>query len=223
MPTALIIGASRGIGREFVRQLLADRWQVFATARDDAAIATLQREGATALKLDVTQPEQLAALGWQLDGVKLDLAVYVAGIYGPPHQNATRPPTVAEFDATMHVNVLGAMQAVPLVAPLVEAGGGKFAFISSGMGSIGAAQSSHGWLYRASKAALNMTMKAAAFDYPKATFVALCPGWVRTDMGGVNASTPVDKSVAGMLQVLAALDRKDSGTFRNYTGQYLDW
>jgi len=222
MPTALIIGASRGIGREFARQLLAARWQVFATARDDAAIASLQAEGAAALKLDVTQPDMLAGLGWQLDGVKLDLAVYVAGIYGPD-QGATEPPTNAGFDAVMHANVLGAMQAIPLVAPMVEAGKGKFAFISSGMGSIAAAQSSSGWIYRVSKAALNMAVKTAAFDYPNAIFVAMCPGWVRTDMGGPDASTAVDKSVAGMLEVIAGLNDKDSGSYRNYTGQYLDW
>lgn len=222
MPTALIIGASRGIGREFARQLLAKRWQVFATARDDAAIAALQAEGAAAIKLDVTQPDMLAALGWQLDGVRLDLAVYVAGIYGPD-QGAKAPPAAADFDAVMHANVLGAMQAIPLVAPLVEAGKGKFAFISSGMGSIGAAQSSSGWIYRASKAALNMAVRAAAYDYPHAVFVAMCPGWVRTDMGGSHASTAVDKSVAGMLDVIAELDSKDSGSYRNYSGQYLDW
>ncbi|MDB5761393.1 MAG: family oxidoreductase [Herminiimonas sp.] len=222
MPTALIIGASRGIGREFVRQLLADRWQVFATARDDAAIASLQTDGAAALKVDVTRPDTLAGLGWQLDGVELDLAVYVAGVYGP-QQGALEPPTAADFDAVMHANVLGAMQSIPLVAPLVEAAGGRFAFISSGMGSIGNAQSSMAWVYRVSKAALNMALKTAAFDYPKATLVAMCPGWVRTDMGGPNASTSVEKSVGGMLQVIASLTRKDSGTYRNHAGQYLDW
>jgi NAD(P)-dependent dehydrogenase (short-subunit alcohol dehydrogenase family) len=222
MPTALIIGASRGIGREFVRQLRAANWKVFATAREDQALAALRGEGAEALKLDVTKPESLAGLGWQLDGEKLDLAVYVAGVYGPAHQTGSAP-TAQDFDQVMHTNVLGAMQAIPLVAPMVEAARGKFAFISSGMGSIGEAESSYGWLYRASKAALNMVVRSAAFDHPKAIFVALNPGWVRTDLGGANAPLSAEESVRDMLGVIDSLDSNDSGSFRDYTGRTVAW
>src|SRR3954447_481672 len=98
MSTALIIGASRGIGQEFVRQLLADGWRVFATARDDASLASLRAAGAEPLKLDVAKSDSLAALGWQLDGEKFDLAIYVAGVYGPSH-GATAPPTQQDFDS----------------------------------------------------------------------------------------------------------------------------
>jgi NAD(P)-dependent dehydrogenase (short-subunit alcohol dehydrogenase family) len=222
MPTAVIIGASRGIGREFVRQLLADGWKVTATAREDASIAALNAEGAEAIKLDVARPESLAGLGWRLDGAKVDLAVYVAGVYGPP-EDAKAPPTTDDFDAVMHPNVLGAMHLIPMVAPMVEAAGGKFMFITSGMGSIGEAGSSEGWVYRVSKAALNMAVKSAAYDYPKATFVAMSPGWVRTDMGGPSATIAVDESVTGMLRIVATLTIADTGTFRNYSGRQLAW
>ncbi|GIZ51798.1 SDR family oxidoreductase [Noviherbaspirillum aridicola] len=222
MPTALIIGASRGIGHEFVRQLREGGWKVFATARDDAGLQALRDLGAEALKLDVTKPESLAGLGWQLDGEQLDLAVYVAGVYGPQHQERNAP-TLQDFDNVMHTNVFGAMQAIPLLAPMVEAARGKFAFISSGMGSIGEAESSYGWLYRASKAALNMAVKTAAFDHPDAVFVALCPGWVRTDMGGPNASISVEESVSGLLDVIGQLGPQDTGSYRNYAGRNLAW
>ena len=222
MPTALILGASRGIGREFVRQLLAERWKVYATARDDAALAALKVDGAEAIRLDVERPESLAGLGWQLDGVKLDLAVYVAGVFGPK-ERASVPPTAQDFDHVMHTNVLGAMQAIPMIAPMVQAAGGKFAFISSGMGSIGEVTGSDGWVYRASKAALNMAIKSASFDYPGAIFVALDPGWVRTDMGGPNASITVDESVRGLRQVIGSLGAADSGTYRSRNGRQLDW
>jgi NAD(P)-dependent dehydrogenase (short-subunit alcohol dehydrogenase family) len=223
MPAALVIGASRGIGRELVRQLLATGWQVHATARTDAALAELQAAGAMPLKLDVTRPESLAGLGWQLDDVKLDLAIYVAGVYGPAHQGATSPPTQADFDAVMHANVLGAMQAVPLVAPMVEQAGGRFVVISSGMGSIAEAEGSYGWIYRASKAALNMAVKSASFDYPKATMLAVCPGWVRTDMGGEDAALAVEDSVAGMLKVILARRLEESGSFWNHAGRRMAW
>ena len=223
MPAALVMGASRGIGRELVRQLLAASWQVHATARADAALSELQAAGAMPLKLDVTRPESLAGLGWQLDDVKLDLAIYVAGVYGPPHQGATAPPTQADFDAVMHANVLGAMQALPLVAPMVEQAGGRFVVISSEMGSIGGTESSHGWIYRASKAALNMAVKSASFDYPKATLLAMSPGWVRTDMGGDDASLSVEDSVAGMLKVILARRLDESGSFWSHAGRQVPW
>jgi NAD(P)-dependent dehydrogenase (short-subunit alcohol dehydrogenase family) len=222
MPNALIIGASRGIGREFVRQLLADGWKVTATARDDASIAALNAEGAESIKLDVARPESLAALGWRLDGAKVDLAIYVAGVYGPA-DGATVPPAAQDFDAVMHPNVLGAMQLIPMVAPMVEAAAGRFVFISSGMGSIGQSESSVAWVYRVSKAALNMAVKSASQDYPKATLVAMSPGWVRTDMGGPSATISVEESVSGMLRVIATLTNGDTGTFRNHAGRQLAW
>jgi NAD(P)-dependent dehydrogenase (short-subunit alcohol dehydrogenase family) len=185
-------------------------------------MAALNADGADAIKLDVARPESLAALGWRLDGAKLDLAVYVAGVYGPP-DGAAEPPTMQDFDTVMHANVLGAMQLIPMVAPMVEAGRGKFAFITSGMGSISEATSSDGWVYRTSKAALNMAVRSASFDYPQAVFVAMSPGWVRTDMGGPNATIDVDESVSGMLRVIAGLTEKDSGTFRNYAGREVGW
>lgn len=222
MPTALIIGASRGLGREFTRQLLASGWKVYATARDDSSIDELCDAGAEALRVDVTSADSLAGLGWQLDGEELDLAIYAAGVFGP-RDDAKSPPTNEDFDNVMHTNVLGAMQVIPTIAPMVEAANGTFAVISSGMGSIGETDRSYGWLYRASKAALNMTIKAAALDYPQATFVALSPGWVKTDMGGQSAPTEAQESVRGMLQVLEHVTQADSGSFKHYSGRNLPW
>lgn len=220
--TALVIGASRGIGRELVRQLLADGWKVFATARSAAALAALEEEGAQALKIDVTKPESLAELSWKLDGEAIDLALYVAGVL-PTWEGAAEPPTADAFNATMQANVLGAMQSLPLLAPLVAAARGKFVFVSSSLGSIAQAESSLAWVYRASKAALNMAVYSARNDYPDLTLAVIHPGWVRTDMGGPNATTLVEESVAGMLAQIGRLTAADSGAFVSYDGRELPW
>ncbi|MGZ3159734.1 MAG: SDR family oxidoreductase [Burkholderiaceae bacterium] len=222
MKTALVIGASRGIGSEFVQQLLTDGWKVFATARDEESLAHLKSVGAEPIKLDVAKTASLAELAWQLDDVKVDLALYVAGVFGS-NAGAETAPTVADFDKVMHTNVRGAMQLIPTVAPMVEAAHGKFIFISSGMGSIGETKSSSGWTYRVSKAALNMAVRAASFDYPKAIMVAMCPGWVRTAMGGTSATLSPQQSVQGMLQVIDSLKLTDTGTYRNHGGRHLAW
>ncbi|KAF1049928.1 MAG: putative acetyl-CoA acyltransferase [Burkholderia gladioli] len=86
MKTVLIVGASRGLGREFVRQYRRDGWNVLATARDAASLDALRAIGATAHALDVTDASQLAGFGWKLDGERLDTAVVVSGVYGPRTQ-----------------------------------------------------------------------------------------------------------------------------------------
>ncbi|MBW8721950.1 MAG: SDR family oxidoreductase [Polaromonas sp.] len=221
----LVIGASRGIGLEFVRQYVADGAQVIATARDDEGLQRLKGMGAKALRLDVALPTSISGLAWLLDGEEIDIALYVAGVF--PQGCADTPPTREEFDRAMHTNVLGAMQAIPQVAPMVEAvrgGKGRFAFISSGMAKIGGVENSRGWIYRASKAALNMVVASAQHDYPKAIMVAMSPGWVQTDMGGEDAPLTVVQSVTAMRTALAGLTPAHKGVFLNYDGQpFTSW
>ena len=215
----LVIGASRGIGLEFVSQYVADGASVIATARDDVGLQRLKALGAKALRLDVSQPTSISGLAWLLDGEEIDIALYVAGVF--PHGDALSPPTREAFDNAMHTNVLGAMQAIPQVAPLVEAvrgGNGRFAFISSAMAKIDGVENSRGWVYRASKAALNMVVASAQHDYPKAIMVALSPGWVQTDMGGSGAPLTTVQSVTAMRATLAGLKPEHKGAFLDYDG-----
>ncbi len=216
----LVIGASRGIGLELVRQYLDAGERVIATARDDAALERLRVLGAAPLRLDVASPTSVSGLAWLLDGEKIDIAIYVAGVMS--RGDALAPPTQPDFDQVMHTNVLGAMQAIPQVAPLVEAAQGRFAFISSDMGHIAGVSSSYSWTYRVSKAALNMAVAAARHNYPQAILVALSPGWVQTDMGGSGAPLSVHDSVAAMRGTLARLTPADSGRFFGIDGQPMD-
>ncbi|SFB70004.1 SDR family oxidoreductase [Massilia yuzhufengensis] len=222
MPTALIIGASRGIGHEMVRQYRLDGWRVIATARKREDCDELAQLGAVSYQLDVTSADSIAALGWQLDDEQVDLAWIVAGVYGPEHASF---PTGPEFDAVMHTNVLGPMRLVPIVAPLVATRHGKLAVLSSKMGSIGARSSTEGTLYRASKAALNSVLADTAITYGAqgATCVAFHPGWVQTDMGGSGATLTVEQSVTALRATLAGLDTSSNGAFLNYDGSPIPW
>lgn len=222
MPTALIIGASRGIGRELVRQYLADGWRVIATARTESDCGKLAELRAHAYQLDVTSAESIAALGWNLDDEKIDAAFVNAGVFGPRHDSF---PTEAEFDLVMHTNVLAAMRLLPLIAPMAVAVKGKVAVLSSVMGSIGERINCNATLYRASKAALNSVLTDCAIKYgPKGvTCVAFHPGWVKTEMGGDGAEIDVDTSVTGMRKTLAGIDSASNGTFLNYDGTPIAW
>jgi NAD(P)-dependent dehydrogenase (short-subunit alcohol dehydrogenase family) len=222
MNQVLIIGASRGIGLEFVRQYREAGAAVTATARDAEGLARIGSLGAKALRLDVADAAASSALAWPIDGQHFDVVVLCAGIYGPRTQGL-QPPLQEDFDAVMHTNVLGAMRVLPQVVDAL-APDAKLAVISSRMGSMGLRAATSGWVYRASKAALNSVLKDVSLELAgQAICVALHPGWVQTDMGGSGADLDVRTSVADMRRTLVALKTTDNGAFLNHDGQPLAW
>ena len=218
----LIIGASRGIGFELARQCLADGDRVVATARDDAGLARLAALGAEPLKLDVASAAGCAGLAWPIDGAQFHQVWLVAGVYGP-RSSGLQAPTDDEFDSVMHTNVLAAMRLLPQLVDAL-APGAKLAVLSSRMGAIGLRNSPSGWLYRASKAALNSVVKDVSLALAgRATCVSLHPGWVQTDMGGGSADLSVARSVADLRATVRRLGLADNGGFFNHDGQPLAW
>jgi len=219
----LVVGASRGIGLEFVRQYRADSAEVTATARNDDALGALHALGARAFALDVTVAASVARMGWRCKDTLFDVALFVAGVYGPAGLDAMDAPDEDDFDAVMRANVLGPMRVLPQMAERLVPGG-TLAVISSRMGSMGARTNGGGWLYRASKAAVNSVLKDVSLTLAgRATCVSFHPGWVRTDMGGAGADLSVEQSVADLRRVIAGLTPADNGRFIDHDGSTIPW
>ncbi len=226
MKTALIIGASRGLGLEMVRQYRAAGWLTLGTYRTEDQRPLLSSMGVTALQLDVCEEASFANLERALNGTNIDVCVYNAGVFG---SRTADVPNAELFNAVMQTNVLGAMRAIAVVAPHLVKSKGGFAFISSRMGSISGITSNGAPLYRASKAALNAVVKGASCDYGAkgVRCFVMHPGWVKTDMGGADADIDPATSITGIRKVIADALSGDvadySGKFINYDGEEISW
>jgi NAD(P)-dependent dehydrogenase (short-subunit alcohol dehydrogenase family) len=223
MKSVLIVGASRGIGLEFATQYAANNWNVFATARDEAGVGRLRALGADALMLDVTDAAAPARLAERVAGKDLDLAIINAGTFGP-RLGAPDAPGMDDFDAVMRTNVFGPMQLLLPVAQGLK-DGGKLAVLSSTMGSKGARTTAGGWLYRASKAAVNSVVKDASIILASRsiTCAAFHPGWVKTDMGGPDADLTVQESVSSLRHTFLQLAAEHTGGFFDHDGTPIPW
>lgn len=219
-PTALIIGASRGLGLGLAREFAARGWQVTGTTRRAGA---LRDAGVAEVHLDIRHDEDLAALANRLLPGSLDLLFLNAGVKGPERQSADHV-TSGELLDLMQVNAIAPVHVARQLLPAVKRGG-TVAFMSSKMGSVAANGNGEWELYRASKAALNSLTRGfhARDARPQSIKVlTLHPGWVRTDMGGAAATLSVEESTKGLADVIEN-HRGMEHRFLDYAGNTVPW
>jgi len=231
MPTVLITGANRGIGLQFVRQYAEDGWQVHACSRhvDAAALNRLADQYGQNIRLhqlDVSDRNQIDQLAKQLSDTAIDVLINNAGIYPGGNKQTFGTIDYSAWVNAFEINTMAPLKmAEALVENVAKSSEKKIVNITSKMGSIDDNTSGGYYLYRSSKTALNMVVKSLSLDLaPRGiTTIVLHPGWVQTDMGGSNAPTPPDRSVAGMRRVIAGLSQNDSGRFYDFNGQEILW
>jgi NAD(P)-dependent dehydrogenase (short-subunit alcohol dehydrogenase family) len=223
--TALVIGASRGLGLGLVQRLHEGGWNVIATVRDPAKATALHALPSVRVEaLEMNDASQLDALAHCLAGETLDLLFVNAGVMGPLPQSAE----------TVHLEQVGELFMTNAVSPIrvarrlvgqVRPGTGVVAFMSSGLGSVTSPDAGEICLYKASKAALNSMINSfvVALQRPDLCVLALHPGWVRTEMGGENAEIDVLTSTRGLLEHVEAQAGHGGLRFLDYTGQTLTW
>jgi NAD(P)-dependent dehydrogenase (short-subunit alcohol dehydrogenase family) len=215
----MVVGASRGIGLEMVRQAVAREDTVWGTARDEAGAARISEAGAHALTADVMDERALAEMAAQAPNA-LDLLVCNAGIYRGRGAIGDADMDAEAWQASMMTNVAGPFLTIRALLEPLEAAKGKVAIISSKMASSELAPGGS-YLYRSSKAAVtNVARNLAADLKPKGIAVgSYHPGWVRTDMGGSAADIGVEESAAGLLARFDALSLENTGAFEDWKGE----
>lgn len=223
--TVMITGANRGLGLEFARQYAAAGWRVLGTYRNAADSGELLemagRDNFEALALDVSDFDAIAALAGELRGESIDVFLSNAGLFGPkPGAESDLRQSFGHIDygivrKVLTVNTLAPLKcAEAFVEHIARSSGRKFVALSSIEGSISRAKRGL-YAYRTSKAALNMVTRLLSGDLaPRGITVAsICPGWVKTRMGGEMARLELEPAIADVRALIARLGPADSGSF----------
>jgi NAD(P)-dependent dehydrogenase (short-subunit alcohol dehydrogenase family) len=231
MPAVLITGASRGLGFELAKQYAVEGWRVIACCRkpEDAIalkkLAPSARDMISVVAMDVADNDTVRNAALTLKDVVVDILINSAGIAGVPQQS-TGKIDYASWVRVLDVNTMGPLRVLEAFTDnLARSERRLVVTITSGMGSLADNTSGGSIAYRSSKAAVNMVMRSAAIDLaPRGvTCVLINPGWVKTDMGGPDATLSPQQSVSAMRRLVETLGPNDSGKFYNYDGREYPW
>lgn len=217
---ALVTGANKGIGFEVAWQLARKNFRVFLGARNEkaglTAVEKLKGEGEVAfLKIDVASAESIARAAEELShqADHLDVLINNAGILLDEDKEIMKV-SAETFEKTLHTNTLGPLLvAQAFVSLLTKSDAPRIVNVSSGGGQL--ADGADGWApaYCISKTALNGVTSQLAVALPKFAVNSVCPGWVRTDMGGANATRSVQEGASGVVWLAADAPQKETGKF----------
>jgi NAD(P)-dependent dehydrogenase (short-subunit alcohol dehydrogenase family) len=218
--TALVTGANKGIGFEVVRELARLGLRVFLGARNAnagrAAAEKLKSEGDVVfLQIDVSDEKSIRAAADEFSGQadRLDVLVNNAGILLDEDKDAlTLTPAI--FENTLRTNTLGPWLVAQTFVPLLKKSGEpRIVNVSSGGGQL--EDGADGWApaYCVSKTALNGVTVQLAAALPKFAVNSVCPGWVRTDMGGGNATRSVAEGAATIVWLATEAPHNLTGKF----------
>jgi NAD(P)-dependent dehydrogenase (short-subunit alcohol dehydrogenase family) len=216
-PTALIVGASRGLGLAIGNEFLSRGWDVIGTVRDASVRPPLPQIE----QLDVNDPAQLAPLRERLASRRLDVLFVNAGTTNNEETPIGAVPT-ADFVDVMVTNALSPMRVIEALADLVPPDG-LIGAMSSGQGSITNNTSGSREVYRGSKAALNMFMRSYAARQPSRALVLMAPGWIRTGLGGPRAPFSIEETVPLVVDVLLSRRGKPGLEFLDRFGETVPW
>ena len=224
MTTIMITGASRGLGLEFARQFYSEECRVIATCRNPKKANELNAIGDIDVhSLDVTDDKSVANLADKLRGENIDILINNAGVIGQRDGFGRLDYDI--WAETMDTNVFGPMRVAEAFRDNVMNSKKKqMIFITSRMGSITEAVP-NAYVYRSSKAALNMAVKCLSAELGEQGLIAVLfhPGHVQTDMGGQAAPVTPQKSIEGMKNQIVALTHDDNGRFLSYDGHQIPW
>jgi NAD(P)-dependent dehydrogenase (short-subunit alcohol dehydrogenase family) len=236
VPTVLVTGANRGIGLELARQYAARGWKVIGTARKPAesielnALAADSKGLVTVEALDVMDFGSIDALAKKYEGQPIDILFNNAGVTGGGlNQQFGRNMQWELFDSVHRTNVVGPLKMAEAFLPHILAGQQKkISNVSSSQGSIGGTKTGTLYVYRSSKAALNMVMVNLANQLKsKGVAVALIdPGPVDTDMmKGLPKKMlrPVTTAGSDLIRITDQLSVANTGTYWTFDGTVLPW
>ncbi len=204
-------------------------WRVVGTVRQTGRtglsdLAERYPDRVTVERLDITDAGQIGALGSRLVGSVFDVLFVNAGVANASPHETIAETTDAEFVRVMLTNALGPMRAVEGLETLVR-GDGLIGVMSSGQGSIANNLRGGHEVYRGSKAALNQYMRGYAArraDGARA-LVLMAPGWIRTDLGGPQATFGIEETIPQLVDTLIAEQGTAGLRFIDRFGETVPW